>query len=113
MFPGMCHFWRLQLVFQCRVQVTRIWGNIQVMSPMQPMCVFYLLRKYTFYVFYRNEIICDFLIEPMIYIYVLDVLSSFEYVENYANDIIANWIMCVKCGLNCDLSVWLPAAVEN
>jgi hypothetical protein len=70
MFAGSCHDWRLQFVFQCRVQVTRIWGNIQVMSPMQPMCVFYLLRKYTFYVFYRNEIICDFLIEPMIYIYI-------------------------------------------
>jgi hypothetical protein len=30
----------------------------------------------------------------MLKIYVLEDLSSFEYVENYANDIIANWNMC-------------------
>jgi hypothetical protein len=38
-------------------------------------------------------------------IYVLDYLISFEFVENYANDIIANWNMCVKYDLNCDLNV--------
>jgi hypothetical protein len=27
-------------------------------------------------------------------LYVLDDLSSFEYVENYANDIIVNWNVC-------------------
>jgi hypothetical protein len=27
-------------------------------------------------------------------IYVLNDLSSFEYVENYSNDIIANWNVC-------------------
>jgi hypothetical protein len=33
----------------------------------------------------------------------LDDLSSFEYVENYANDIIVNWFMNLKCDLNCEL----------
>jgi hypothetical protein len=44
-------------------------------------------------------------IDDMLKIYVLDDSSSFKYVENYANDIIANWNVCVKCDMNCDLNV--------
>jgi hypothetical protein len=33
---GTYHDWRLQLVLQYRIQVTRTWGGIRVMSPMQP-----------------------------------------------------------------------------
>jgi hypothetical protein len=40
-------------------------------------------------------------------IYVLDDLNSFEYIENYANNIIVNWFMNVKCDMNYDLNVWL------
>jgi hypothetical protein len=41
----------------------------------------------------------------------MDDLSSFEHVENYANNIIVNWFKNVKCDMNCDLNVWLPAVV--
>jgi len=44
-------------------------------------------------------------------IYVLDDLNSFEYVENYANNIIVNWFMNVKCDMNYDLNAWLHFVV--
>jgi hypothetical protein len=36
----------------------------------------------------------------MLNIYVLDNLSTFEYVE-LINDISENWILYVECGMNC------------
>jgi hypothetical protein len=45
MFEGSCHDWRLQLILLCRVQVTRIQWNVEVMSPMQLKWVFYSLRN--------------------------------------------------------------------
>jgi hypothetical protein len=53
MFVGKYHDWRLRLVLQCRVQVTRIRGNTQVMSLMQP----YSLRNYTFIYFMEMQVI--------------------------------------------------------
>jgi len=82
MFAGSCHDWRLQLVLQCRFQVTRIQGNVGVMSPMQPKWIFYSLRKCTFIYLINLQMIYDFITEPTIcWQYVLDVLSSFNYVE--------------------------------
>jgi hypothetical protein len=48
----------------------------------------------------------------MFKIYVLDDSNSLKNIGNYANDIIANWNVYVKCDMNCDLNVWLPTAVE-
>jgi len=56
MFAGSCHDWRPQLVLQYRVQVTRTQGNIRVMSPMQPMWVFYSLRNYYFHILMNCKI---------------------------------------------------------
>jgi hypothetical protein len=48
--------------------------------------------------------------DDMLMIYVLDDLSSFEYVE-IMSMMLLQIEMCVKCDLNCDLNVWLSAMV--
>jgi hypothetical protein len=50
-------------------------------------------------------------IDDMLRIYVLDDLSSFEYIEILPM-MLLQIEMCVKCDLNCDLNVWLPAVVR-
>jgi len=57
------------------------------------------------------QIMCfSYRTNDMLMIYVLNDLSSFEYVEIMPM-MLLQIEMCVKCDLNWDLNVWLPAAV--
>jgi hypothetical protein len=82
MFVSSCHDWRLRLVPQCRVQITRIKGKCWESWVLCSQGEYSTHWETTIFIYYRIAKYVFYKSEPTIcWQYVLDVLSSFNYVE--------------------------------